>query len=107
MRICLANVAVGHQGDEFVERLTSVWRQNFNLVKQADTEIVSRFPTWGIRGMDGFFYHNIDTLNAPIVYHSAVSAEKDGFDAVLITCFGGPHAAPDPASGQHPCGQHR
>ena len=90
MRICLANVAVGHQGDEFVERLTSVWRQNFNLVKQPDTEIVSRFPTWGIKGMDGFFFHNIDTLNAPIVYHSAVAAEKDGFDAVLITCFADP-----------------
>ncbi len=90
MKICLANVAVGHKGDEFVERLMVIWRQNFNLAKQADTEIVSRFSTWGIQGMAGFFYHNIDTLNAPIVYHSAVSAERDGFDGVLITCFGDP-----------------
>jgi len=90
MKICLANVAVAPKGDEFVERLIAIWRQNFNLVKQADTEIVSRFSTWGIQGMDGFFFHNIDTLNAPIVYHSAVSAEADGFDGVLITCFGDP-----------------
>lgn len=90
MKICLANVAVGHKGEPFVERLVEIWRQNFDLAKQKDTEITSRFSTWGIQGMDGFFFHNIDTLNAQAVYHSAVSAEKDGFDAVLITCFGDP-----------------
>lgn len=90
MKVCLANVAVGKKGDEFVERLVEIWRQNFNLTKQTDTEITSRFSTWGIVGMDGFFYHSIDTLNAQAVYHAAVSAEKDGFDAILITCFGDP-----------------
>jgi Asp/Glu/hydantoin racemase len=90
MKICLANVAAGHKGDAFVERLVEIWKQNFNLVKQKDTQITSRFSTWGVQGLDGFFFSNIDALNAQVVYHSAVSAEKDGFDAVLITCFGDP-----------------
>jgi len=90
MRLCLANVAVGHPGEPFLDRLTTLWKQNFDLVRQRDTEITSRFSTWGVKGMDGFFFHNIDTLNAAAVYHAAVSAERDGFDAILITCFGDP-----------------
>ena len=90
MKICLANVAAGNKGNEFVERLVSVWRSNFNIAKQKDTEIVSRFSPWGVIGMDGFFYNNIDTLNAQVVYQSAISAERDGFDGILITCFGDP-----------------
>ena len=90
MKLCLINVAVGERGNEFVERLIQLWGQNFSLAKQQDTEITSRFSTWGIVGMDGFFYHSIDTLNAQAVFQAAVSAEKDGFDALLITCFGDP-----------------
>ena len=90
MKLCLLNVAVGEKGNEFIERLINIWGQNFNLVKQQDTEITSRFSTWGIAGMDGFFYRCIDTLNAQAVFHAAISAEKDGFDALLITCFGDP-----------------
>lgn len=91
MKILLVNVAVAETGDPFVENiLVPAWRKNFDLVRQKDTEIVSRFSKWGIHGMDGFFYSYIDTLNAQSVFHAAVQAEKDGFDAVLITCFGDP-----------------
>jgi Asp/Glu/hydantoin racemase len=90
MKLCLVNVAAGSKDNEFVERLVSIWKSNFSLSKQKDTEIVSRFSPWGVIGMEGFFYHNIDTLNAQVVYHSAISAEKDGFDGILITCFGNP-----------------
>lgn len=90
MKLCLANVAAGSKDNEFVERLVSIWKSNFSLSKQKDTEIVSRFSPWGVIGMEGFFYHNIDTLNAQVVYHSAISAESDGFDGILITCFGDP-----------------
>lgn len=90
MKLCLLNVAPGRKGDEFVERLMTIWGQNFNLVKQPDTEITSRFTEWGIYGMHGFFYHCIDFLNQQAVYQAALAAEQDGFDAVLITCFGDP-----------------
>lgn len=94
MRIMLANVAVAEEVGEsaqFVKNiLVPAWRKNFDLVKQKDTEIVARFPKWGVTGLNGFFYSFIDTLNAQSVLHAALRAEQDGFDAVLITCFGDP-----------------
>jgi allantoin racemase len=94
MRILLANVAVAKEGSEagqFVEKvLVPMWRRNLDLVKHKDTELTFRFPRWGITGLDGFFYSYLDVLNARSVFHAAVQAEKEGFDAVMITCFGDP-----------------
>ena len=94
MRILLANVAVAEEGSEageFVEKvLVPQWRRNLDLVKQRDTELTFRFPKWGITGLDGFFYSYIDMLNAKSVFHAVVKAEAEGFDAVMITCFGDP-----------------
>jgi allantoin racemase len=90
MKLCLANVASAHEANPFLDQLHALWSKNFALVKQADTDITSRVCTWGIEGMDGFFYHSIDTLNAQAVFQAAVSAERDGADAVLVTCFGDP-----------------
>lgn len=94
MRILLANVAVAEQGSEsgqFVENvLVPQWSKNLDLVKQMDTELMFRFPKWGITGLDGFFYSYIDMLNSKSVFHAAVKAEAEGYDAVMITCFGDP-----------------
>jgi Asp/Glu/hydantoin racemase len=94
MKIMLANVAVAEEGGEsaqFVKNiLVPAWRKNFDLVKQKDTEIVARFPKWGVTGLNGFFYSFIDTLNAQSVLHAILRAEQEGFDAALITCFGDP-----------------
>ena len=91
MKICLANVAVGHKGDAFVE--CSDGHLEAELQSGETGGHRDRFPLLDL-GHPGngrvLFSHNIDTLNAPIVYHSAVSAERDGFDGVLITCFGDP-----------------
>jgi allantoin racemase len=94
MRILLANVAVAEEGSEaghFVENvLVPQWRRNLDLVKQADTKCTFRFPRWGITGLDGFFFSYMDMLNAKSVFHAAVKAEAESFDAVMITCFGDP-----------------
>ncbi len=94
MRILLANVASAKQESVEARFITDVllplWKKNFDLVREKDTEIVARFPAWGIAGLDGFFYSYIDTLNSQSVFHATVQAEQEGFDAVLITCFGDP-----------------
>ena len=91
MKIMLGNVAIAPEKDDFAcNVLTRKWKKNFDLVKNPDTEIVCRFSDWGIVGMEGFFYPAIDTLNAQSVLQQAIRAEKDGFDAVMITCFGDP-----------------
>lgn len=91
MKIMLANVATSPlNGDFAVNVLGKNWKKNFDLAKRPDTEIYSRFSEWGIKGMEGFFYHAIDHLNAQAVFQACKNAEKDGFDAVIITCFGDP-----------------
>lgn len=91
MKIMLANVATAPKNDDFaVNILCANWKKNFSLAKKADTEIISRFSEWGIVGMEGFFYHAIDHLNAQSVFQQCLTAQRDGFDAILITCFGDP-----------------
>lgn len=91
MKIMLANVAISEEhGDFACNILTKRWKQNFDLVKAPDTEIVSRFSDWGIIGMEGFFYPAIDILNAQAVLQACVRAPEDGFDAIMITCYGDP-----------------
>lgn len=91
LKIMLANVAISPKNGEFAtEILGPSWKKNFDLVKRQDTQIISRFSEWGIVGMEGFFYHAIDHLNAQSVFQQCVTAEKDGFDAIIITCFGDP-----------------
>jgi Asp/Glu/hydantoin racemase len=94
MKILLANVAMvenNEKSQQFIRKiLLPAWKKNFDMFRQPETQIVSRFPKWGISGMCGFFYSYIDTLNSQSVFHAAIQAEKDGFDAIIITCFGDP-----------------
>ncbi len=94
MRIMLASVTVAEdkrKNRRFVKDvLVPAWRKNLNLVKQKDTEIVARFPKWGVAGLNGFSFSFLDALGAQSVLHAAMRAEEEGFDAVLIACFGDP-----------------
>jgi Asp/Glu/hydantoin racemase len=94
MKILVANVAVAEKESETGQFLRNVlvplWRRNMDLVRQPATEFTFRFPAWGVTGLDGFFYSYIDQLNARSVFHAVVHAEQEGFDAVLVTCFGDP-----------------
>lgn len=91
MRILLCNVAAGEPGDHFVEgMLLPAWKRNFALVRDEDTQLTARFSRWGIHGQDAFFYHYMDALNAQHVFQAALHAEEEGFDVVLVMCFGDP-----------------
>ena len=94
MRILLANVSAveeDSEGGQFVKTvLIPTWRRNLDLVKQKDTELTFRFTRWGLTGLDAFFYRYLDHLNAKAIFHAVFQAEKEGFDAVMITCFGDP-----------------
>ena len=94
MRILVENVSVVEEGSESIQFAKTVlipmWRRNLDLVRQKDTELTFRFPRWGLTGMDAFFYSHLHHLSTKSVFHAAVKAEKEGFDAVMITCFGDP-----------------
>ena len=91
MKILLCNVAAGDDNDPFVmDRLLPAWKRNFALVREKDTELTARFSRWGIHGQDAFFYHYMDTLNAQHVFQAALHAQEEGYDGVLVMCFGDP-----------------
>lgn len=91
MRILLCNVAAADEGAAFVkDMLLPAWERNFALVRDEDTELTARFSRWGVHGQDAFFYHYMDTLNSQHVFQAAKSAQEEGYDGVLVMCFGDP-----------------
>lgn len=91
MKILLCNVAAGDDNEPFVmDMLLPAWEKNFALVRDKDTELTARFSRWGIHGQDAFFYHYMDTLNSQHVFQAALHAQEEGYDGVLVMCFGDP-----------------
>lgn len=73
---------------EWNRRMANTERDNMKLVAEPDTEIVMRFPKWGLRDtLDGFFHPLTNRLNDRNVFHQIVAAEKEGFDAAITACF--------------------
>lgn len=90
-KILLCNVAAGEEDDHFVRNmLLPAWERNFALVRDEDTQLTARFSHWGVHGQDAFRYHFMDVLNAQHVFQAALHAEEEGFDAILVMCFGDP-----------------
>lgn len=88
MKILVANVSTAPKGDPFiVEHLVPAWRENMEKVALQDTELVFRFPEWGVKGLEGNFFHSIQALAESLLFYMCKDAEAEGFDAVLITCF--------------------
>jgi len=94
MRILLVNIPAAEEDNEigqfFKTTMVPLLRRNLDLVKQKDTEVTFRFSRWGLAGMDAVFYSYIDYLNTRLAFHAAAHAEEEGFDAIMICCFGDP-----------------
>lgn len=92
MKILLANIGVSEVNGAFtMELMAPLWKKNFDLVRRPDTEIVLRTSQWGVLGMDGLFHPAMNALNTQLVFQIAKNADKEGFDAVMVTCFGDPY----------------
>jgi len=94
MKILLVNVPAaeedGESGQFFKAVMVPLLRRNLDLVKQKDTEVTFRFSRWGLTGMEAIFYNYIDYLDTRLAFHAAANAKEEGFDAVMIACFGDP-----------------
>lgn len=91
MKILLANLGVSERDGHFVKNMMlPTWKKNFDLVRRPDTEITLRVSEWGVLGMEGLSCPALDTLNTQLIFQAAKNAEAEGFDAILITCFGDP-----------------
>ena len=78
----------GSPGGDWCQQMANTERDCMKLVADPGTEIVMRFPNWGLRdGLDGFFHPLTNLLNDRNVYHQIVAAEKEGFDAAITACY--------------------
>ncbi len=94
MKILYVNIPTGTEASEFGDfaknSYVPLMKKNISLVKSPDTEIVFRFCEWGMGPIDMAFYRYIDHLASRMVYYSARNAKEEGFDAVIVNCFGDP-----------------
>jgi allantoin racemase len=94
MRVLFVNIPAGEEDSEFGEFMKSAYvpllQRNLDLVKRDDTAITYRFCEWGNAHMEPSFYRYMDHLASIMVYHAAARAQDEGFDAVVIGCFGDP-----------------
>lgn len=90
MKIAVVQVIAADEKSESGS-LCKIWadliRRNLNLVKHENTEFTFLFPRWGLTGHEAFFYSYLHHLNDKETFHSIVQAEREGFDAAMITCF--------------------
>jgi allantoin racemase len=91
MRILIVNIPAAEEessSGHFIKNvLVPLWRRNLDLFKRKDTKIVFRFPSQGMSDEEWADCLYIDRLNPESMFHAIIQAEKEGFDAALITCF--------------------
>jgi len=93
MRLLIVQVnrtAENSEAAQFMKTVAELVGKNAALVKQNDTRLTFRLPRGGISDLRCWFYTYIHRLNEVETFHAIVQAEKDGFDAVIINCFGDP-----------------
>jgi Asp/Glu/hydantoin racemase len=87
MKIVVQTPLACEEGFEIARLWSGLLRKNMGLVKDGNTEIVIRFPKWGLVGLNPFSYRYLHHLNAKEILHGIMQAEKEGFDAAMISCF--------------------
>ena len=95
MKILVVVIPTGKEnspeGEFYKSFYIPMTKRNINLVKNPDTELVFRVCEWGMGGVEVVaFYRYLDHLASRMVYYSALHAKEEGFDAVIIDCFGDP-----------------
>lgn len=95
MKILIINIPTGKKDDkQFMSFINNVYipllNKNINLVKAENTQVTHRFCEWGLGPVDMAYCRYMDHLAQPMIYYAARNAEKEGYDAVIINCFGDP-----------------
>ncbi len=94
MKILFVNIPTGKEDGAFggfaKNAYVPLLKRNLEPVKRKDTEIVYRFCEWGMGPIEMAFCRYMDHLASRMVFFSAQHAKEEGFDAVVINCFGDP-----------------
>jgi len=90
MRLCMVQI-LDLPGD-FVEPMFSMLKPSFESVLHPDTEVVLKPASGGhppdhLHGLDNAYF---DFLNKRPVIDALLEAQREGFDAAWVNCFGDP-----------------
>lgn len=90
MRLCVIQIAAVPQ--EYLGAVLGMIRPSFEKVLRPDTEVAARGPR---RGWGGENPQDMDNpyfvlLNEREIIEAIIEAEREGFDAVWVNCFGDP-----------------
>ena len=90
MKILVANISATEKNSDtgrfLQDVMGSLQLKNMKLTAQKDDKFVSRFPVTGLTHPDFAGNRYVTSVNLGSVFHQAVQAEKEGFDAVIIAC---------------------
>lgn len=86
-KIATIVVFAGKQDDPLVKVWADLYKKNFALAKNSDTEVDVFYQNKGLEIFDEFNYRHLIFLNEREMFHAALEIEKMGYDAVFPTCF--------------------
>lgn len=86
MKICLVTVAQSVPG--FEDIWFSVIQKGFSKVLRPDTEVAQKALKVGLSDPKDFVNPYFSHLNARSILEAVIEAEREGFDAVVVGCFG-------------------
>ena len=94
MKILCVMIPPGKENSDYGQYVKSVYapamQKNIDLLMQEGTRVVYRTCQWGVPVFEAPLYRHVAVLASRIAFYAAVKAEKEGFDGVLIDCFGDP-----------------
>ena len=94
MKILVVNIPSGEEQGPFGDWARNVYvpflKKNIDLVRAPDTEVTYRFADKGLGPLEMAFYRYLDHLAGEMVFKAGQTADEEGFDAVMIDCFGDP-----------------
>ena len=94
MKILVVNIPTGEEDGPFGDWARNVYvpmlKKNIDLVREPGTEVTYRFANKGMNPLEMAFYRYLDHLASEMVFKAAQNADEEGFDAVMIDCFGDP-----------------
>jgi Asp/Glu/hydantoin racemase len=94
VRILVANIPAAEEessSGHFIKNvLVPLWRRNLDMFRQSDVEFTFRFPKQGPVASPFADCHYLDHVNLESIFPAVAQADKEGFKAVIITCFGDP-----------------
>lgn len=86
MKICLVTVAQSVPG--FEDFWFSVIQKGFSKVLRPDTQVVQKALKVGLADPKDFVNPYFSHLNRASIVETIIEAEREGYDAVVVGCFG-------------------